>query len=267
MIFKRIEPVGSLKEFVECIWIIESTDTTPTVQKIIPDGFAEIIFHFGDRYRIKIGNRWQVQGRSLLAGQIKKYFFLENTGRSGVLGIKCKPAAVTHLFCIEMDLLADKVVPLSSIRSRKLQQLGKNINFSDHKTMAATTQKYLLEMLAAKDQYEPVIDEAIRLVFSSNGTMSVKDICKSLFITERRLQRLFKKYIGIPPKAWSRIIRFNYLFELIKHGKTSWPDITYLSGYFDQSHFIRDFKAFTGEEPSNYFFDEENLANFFLRKK
>jgi transcriptional regulator GlxA family with amidase domain len=90
---------------------------------------------------------------------------------------------------------------------------------------------------------------------------------KDFFITERQLERLFKKYIGLSPKFYSRIIRFNHIFQLVKEKRISWLEITHLSGYFDQSHFIRDFKAFTGEEPSQYFFDAPDMANFFLKKE
>ncbi len=268
MFFERVDPQGDLERFIECFWVIESGDKTVVKQKIIPDGFPEVIFHYGDKYRININKKWEVQEKALVAGQIKKHFFLENTGASGVFGIKFKPAALTHLFDISMSELADKVIPLNSLKLYGLQSLQKDIQASSgHTAMVASAKKYLLDIIPGIKKYNAVIDKAIDLIFKSNGTMSVTDMCKELFITERQLQRLFKQYIGLSPKLYSRIIRFNYIFELMKEGKTSWLDITYHSGYFDQSHFIRDFKSFTGEDPSDYFFEEKNLANFFLKKK
>ena len=85
-------------------------------------------------------------------------------------------------------------------------------------------------------------------------------------VSERQLERLFKKYIGLSPKYYARIIRFNYIFKLIHLKNTSWAEVVYQSGFYDQSHFIRNFKAFTGEDPSSYYFEEKNMANFFLNK-
>ena len=64
-----------------------------------------------------------------------------------------------------------------------------------------------------------------------------------------------------------RIIRFNYIFKLIQDNNQSWSGLAYEASYFDQSHFIRNFRDFTGENPSDYDFDEKNMANFFLQKK
>ncbi|MDZ7771238.1 MAG: DUF6597 domain-containing transcriptional factor [Balneolaceae bacterium] len=78
-----------------------------------PDGFPEIIFHYGDPYRIRLGEEWEIQEPSLFAGQITGHFFLENTGRSKMIGIKLMPAAVVQLTALDMSLYTDRVVPLS----------------------------------------------------------------------------------------------------------------------------------------------------------
>lgn len=219
MFFERISPGELLENFIECYWIIESDDITPIKQKIIPDGYPEVVFHYKDPYRINISKKWEGQ-KSIDRRTNKKTFLLENTGTSGVFGIKFKPAALTHLFNLSMGLLTDKVVALTSVKSRSLQLLEKNIDFnSGHTSMVITAERYLNSILPEK--YNRVIDNAIGLILSSNGTMTISKICKELFITERQLQRLFKYYVGLSPKLYSRIIRFNYIFQLMKEGKTS----------------------------------------------
>jgi hypothetical protein len=114
MFFKRFRPDHDLEPFIECYWIVEDDDTTPRLQKIVPDGFNEIIFHLGDPYRIRLYDHWEQQSTSLLAGHIRKHFFLENTGSSNIVGIKLKPTALTHLFGLHMYQFTDKVVDLTS---------------------------------------------------------------------------------------------------------------------------------------------------------
>ncbi len=266
MLFKREGPSGELKDLIECYWFIESDEKLPSIQKIIPDGFPEIIFHYGDPFRINISKKWEEQEKFLLAGQIKKHFFLENTGRAGVFGIKLKPAALSKLFRISMELFTDKVLPLANINDPGLTRIGQHIDFASHQSMIQTSENYLVNYIPLSNPAK-MVDSAIDIIGKSNGLITVTNLCREIFVTERQLQRLFKQYTGLSPKYYARIIRFNYLFQLIQEGKTSWTEITYHSGYFDQSHFIRDFKSFTGVDPSSYYFSEKNIANFFLNKK
>src|SRR4029078_5596300 len=127
MYFERINPCSLLEPFVECYWFIESDDTVPREQKIIPDGFTEIIFHLADPFRINLTGSWEPQSKALIAGQISKYFFLENTGRSKVVGIKFKPAGLTDLFGLQMNTLVDKVLPLEILDISVLNELKKQL--------------------------------------------------------------------------------------------------------------------------------------------
>ena len=265
MYFQRINPSNSLDPYIECYWFIESDDMVPHQQKIIPDGFTEIIFHLADPFRINLSGSWEPQAKSLVAGQISKYFFLENTGRSKVVGIKFKPTGLTDLFGLQMNSLVDKVLPLEILGLPGLEELGIQLQSEpSHEQIAGLIEEALKSFPKRKNDER--MDQAIEQIFQTNGTVPMSELCKRLFINERQLQRLFQKYIGLSPKFYARIIRFNYIFRLLEEGRNSWTEITYHSGYFDQSHFIRDFKAFTGEDPSKYFFDEKNMANFFLRK-
>jgi AraC-like DNA-binding protein len=268
MVFKKTEPSLELKGLIDCYWVIESEDQTPIKQKIIPDGFPELIFHYGDAYHIRIGKNWELQSNALVAGQIKKHFCLENSGRSGVFGIKLMPAALTHLFGLFMNEVTDKVVPIEQLNIDPLKSLVTGIkNCQSYEEMIAVAEKALQNRLKEVRIKDQVVDKIITSIFIRNGNITISEIEKEFFITERQLQRLFQKYIGLSPKFYSRIIRFNHIFQLAKEKNLSWLEVTHLSGYFDQSHFIRDFKEFTGEEPSSYLFDAGDMANFFLKRE
>lgn len=265
MQFSRIEPPHELKHLVECYWIVKSTDNTPLLQKIIPDGFPEIIFHFGDPYKIELKKDWETQAASLVAGQITSYFFLENTGHSDILGIKLKPSALTILFGADMSLLKDKVVSFREFGNSGLNNIDQSIRHSnDSLQRIEIINDHLLKMSAA-GQTDP-LDHVIKLIFSSYGMLPISAISDQTEISDRQLERLFKKFIGISPKFYTRIIRFNYIFQVAQGKKLNWAEVGVESGFYDQAHFIKNFKAFTGEDPSRYFFDQPNIANFFLKK-
>jgi AraC-like DNA-binding protein len=265
MNYARISPEIGLEKIIECYWFADSDDKLPRTEKIIPDGFPEIIFHFGDAYQINLHGTWQLQSKNLLAGQIKKYFYLQNTGASGMVGVKLKPSAVAQLYNVDMAALTDQVVNLNEI-------LGNEFSAIDTAILNKLPQQEILEMLNTYFRemlnrvFENKIELALIRIFDTQGNVQVREIADELSITERHLERLFKKFVGVSPKFYARIIRFSHIFNLMQQGDKSWLDVALSSGFYDQSHFIRNFKAFSGEDPSAYLFDEVSFANFFMKK-
>jgi AraC-like DNA-binding protein len=265
MFFKRIAPDPALEHIIECFWIAENTDPNPIKQKIIPDGFTEIIFHFSDPYRIKLGKHWQLQSKNLLAGQIRKHFLLENTGIANILGIKFKPASLAHLYNLDMRQLTDRVIDISILK-QPAQLINIVHTCSDYYERIGHLTEYFKNVHGVKSWHQTPVDKAVDLIFKKSGLVTMTEVCEAAGIGERQLENLFKKYIGLGPKFFSRILRFNYIFQLVQGNHQSWTSLAYEAAYYDQSHFIRNFRSFTGESPSTYSFDEKNMANFFLKK-
>ncbi len=268
MYFQRIPPTPALSVIIECYWIVEDESTARVQQKIIPDGFPEMIFHLGDAYCINLSGRWETQSKNLLAGQIRKYFFLENTGSSSMVGIKLRPTALTHLYGLSMSEIVDNVVDAHKILSHALQGVEQSLCKAESPEEKSTLLSvYFTNLLAEKRISRNAADTAIDFILEKHGMVTVSEMCERAGVGERQLQNLFKKYVGLPPKYFARIIRFSYIFELVQQNNQSWSDLAYQAAYYDQSHFIRNFKDFTGENPNDYAFDEANMANFFLKKK
>ncbi len=265
MYFKRIDPPDHLSHIIECYWIIENEDPTPAKEKIIPDGYTELIFHYGDPYRISIDGAWSTQTPTLLAGQINKYFYLENTGVSGICGIKLHPTALANLFGLNMKEFTNKVVDLSSMKEIPIGDLSAVLVSSATHDIKIKSANTFFENVARHKLIPSSIDAAVNTVIVEHGMISVAELTEVTQVGERQLENLFKKHVGLSPKLYARIIRFSYIFELIKEQKT-WSDLAYEAAFYDQSHFIRNFLAFTGENPADYQFNDKSMANFFLRK-
>ena len=267
MLYERIIPPESLSHLVDCYWVVENEDTAIEPQKIIPDGFPEIIFHYRDPYRINISGTWEAQSRKLLAGQIRNHFMLENTGASGMIGIKFKPDALTKLFDFPMNTITEKVVSLDDVLQKEFESVsGIMLTELPYSEKVELLNQFFESCLKEPDENDYLISKALELVFSENGLLSVTELAEKTVVNERKLERLFQKYIGLSPKFYSRIIRFNYIFRLVQDKKMSWSEVAQYSGFYDQSHFISNFREFTGEDPSKYFFEDDTLANFFLNR-
>jgi AraC-like DNA-binding protein len=266
MLFIRQDPPTHLAPFVKEFWIVENPDPAIIRQKIVPDGYEEIILHFGEPYRIQLYANWELQEKMLVSGQLRRYFFLENTGASGILGIKLMPGTIHAVFHQDMHLLVDRVPTLASITSLPLPDAVVKEGLAHDERIHLAIQ--WLDGVISKTELH-VRDRVVRAVgaiLAKHGMMDMESLADYSGISRRHLEREFRKTIGLAPKYFSRVIQFSYIFEAMQSNDQSWVDIALNSGYFDQSHFIRNFKAFTGESPAQYGFDEKNMANFFLRK-
>jgi AraC-like DNA-binding protein len=268
LIYKQKEPNSKLEHIIKSFWLIDSeNDKTTRVEKIIPDGYPELIFHYKLPYKANISGSWFSQEKFLVAGQIKNHFYLENTGEIGMFGIKLQPWILRSYFDVDMSLITDKVIPLNHINISQIEEI-KNIALTDFsfESKVEKIEELFTNIIKSKTCELSKGQNATELIINFKGEISIQDVLDKVEISERSLERYFKKHIGLSPKFYSRIIRFSNIFKLVQTKDFNWSDITYLAGYYDQSHFIKNFKEFTGEEPSKYGFTEENIANFFLKK-
>ena len=260
-------PSAHLRHLVKSIWMVDSDkETTIQREKIIPDGYPEMIFHYGDPYRANISGEWYIQEKYLVAGQITNHFYLENTGTSGMIGVKFQPWAVRQLFNLNMESIVNQAIPFPDHLFQTLNPLieiaNSHLHFEDKVLQLENCLTTMTNSLAPQNRQ---FQEAVELIISNTGARRLQEIRQQVGVGERSLERYFKKYIGLSPKLYSRIIRFSSIFHLIQTKNFEWTQISYLSGFYDQSHFIKNFKEFTGEDPSGYGFDEKNMANLFLR--
>jgi AraC-like DNA-binding protein len=181
-----------------------------------------------------------------------------------MIGIKFQPAALTYLFDIDQSSITDQVIPLTEPMASRFKVLAQHLNTE------VPTHSIFTRLNQLFQDFSPVIppntglDAALTLLLSQHGNLNMSELRNVAGCSERQLERWFRRFVGLAPKFYARIIRLAYTFELMQEGNKSWCDLVYDSGFYDQSHFIKNFKEFTGEDPSTYGFDEQNMANFHL---
>lgn len=268
MLFNRFNPDPDLERIVECYWAVEDPNPVPRRVKIIPDGFTEIIVHFAHPYRIGVEGTWQLQSKNLLAGQISRHFFLENTGPSDIIGIKLKPTALTRLFNLSMIDFTDKVVDANSALGDDFREMDAQLRAIPHREgRIILLNAYFRKALGRNEAEESPADRAVKQLMDHHGMIPLAEVKNTAGVGERQLENLFRKHVGLSPKLFARILRFSYIFQRVEEDDRRWTALAYETSFYDQSHFIRNFRNFTGESPGKYAFDEKNMANFFLKKK
>ncbi len=235
-------------------------------QKIVPDGFTEIVFHYGDLYRFRnYKGEEKIQSRCLLAGQITQPVYLTPTGFSGVIGIKFKPSGIWRLTGWNMQRFTDDAVDLDELPHTNMSVLIETLK------VTASAEEKILHVDMLFQQLLPtartsIIDEVIHEIDASSGTSVITELSGKFSISARKMERLFNEQIGISAKRYARIVRFRHVFQLLKKETWSKAEVTYLAGYFDQAHFNKEFRNFSGEDPQTYFAQHHEFANFFLNR-
>lgn len=245
-----IQPTDALKPFVRYFWSLESADAggSPREFRTIADGCPGFLFQSPEH-----GN-FSREGKQLpdafLFGQATTHGKLDLSGDLAATGICFYPQALKSLFGLNATLLTDSCAGI--------REIDQHASLPDQLSGTEGPQErirllsdYLLAQLKKKKQEHKEMDHALELIVHAKGAISVKSLCEKLHLTERTFERRFKEYVGITPKLFSRICRFQSSLKQFQ-GKDyqSFSDIVFANDYADQSHVIRSFKEFAGISPN-----------------
>ncbi len=256
MLYKTLPPPAHLEPFVDCIWILAGAkdEGDPEPQIVVPDGKTELIVHFGDAFLKLEGRSYQRQPRVLMSGQLTERIMLKPTGEIGIVSIRFKAAGAARFFDVAYDEIVDRVVDFTRIDPAFSAAIHDRIaRAGSNDDRLATMIDVLEERLTQESKEDIFVRQACQYIVRSEGQYSVQDLVKLIGFSERQLQRKFKRQVGITPKVLSRIMRFQKFLAMTKEANTlTLADAAAACGYYDQSHFIRDFTKFSGMSPMQY---------------
>jgi AraC-like DNA-binding protein len=204
----------------------------------------ELVFQLGDPFeRVYEDGKRLTQPRCLLVGQIPYPVTIAPTGKVRSLGIRFRPHGAQAFLPFPLDDVCGQILPLEDIWGAFPREVFTRIQAAQDPI--PQIESVLLAMLrpVANDQ---VLNQALDLILRSNGAAQVEDLASNAAISRRHLERVFLRKVGIGPKLFSRIVRFQHL---LRAPQSDWALMAADSGYFDQAHLIRDFREFTGQTP------------------
>lgn len=260
---------NDLQSVLEGMWTYEleapATQVSP-VQFCMPGGMIEMIFHLTpSRHQIMTRTVWSTAPDAMVIGLRQDPVFFTAQGGTLLFGLNIKPEAFVFLFNKPVSDLAQSFADVNEFfHADEIDNLPKRLmSAPDDEARARITIGFFRERLAMRGQYERrYLQKAMEYIRVSTGTQSVDEVAGKVFVGKRQLQRAFQEQFGVSPKLYGRIVRFKGAYDYVKrHPKASWLDVTYHFGYSDQSHFIRDFKEFTGSNPTGFLSTYEPQSN------
>lgn len=252
--YRIYKPHNCLSDFIKYYWLFELDSNPHAVHKdrVIPSGEPQMIFHYHTPFtEVSNRNRASIQPQSVICGQQTGYKDIIVSASLGMIAVVFQPYALRaflpnpineftnesisldYLFQAEIRELQDRIIEASTIHSRLL-----------------LIEKFLLNKLSVSNSFA-VAREAVNLITSTKGQLTVSEIADRLYLSKRQFERIFLTNVGIPPKKFGSIIRFNTSIQSLEKANSLTMQ-TYEAGYFDQSHWIRDFRQFTGLPPKEF---------------
>lgn len=267
MDYQVYTPPLELSPFVKCFWSLENDpEPVPVRQRVVPDGCMELIIHYGDPYRqyFEDGSS-KLQPRSFIYGQINSFLEITATGRSGIIAARFLPDGLNPFLKIPVASLDDKAEPLSTLFGAEAGLLeSRVIDAKDNLERKAQMEQFLLSQLLRADTVDGITKSCVALIFQTQGRISVSELANKMNIHQRNMERRFNHVVGLSPKQLARMMRLQAALKMLCQKKSgNLTSIAHETGYFDQAHFIKDFKEFTGQSPKSFYADNLQLSTLF----
>lgn len=272
MKYNQLAPPDHLKAQVRYYWTLEydGNDDLPHTFSPLADGSPGIIYQQSDTNLFFDGQGKLLPG-VFLYGQTIRPVELCLTGKFRMIGVCLFPDALKSVFGLNANELTDTCTDLDPLGLKQGFTLSERLLYTLTLPAQITVlSAFLSEEIKRNHKHVDALTQyALNLILRSGGTISLKELQQAVNLSERSFERKFNQHVGITPKLFSRVCRFQSSLLQLKSNKFSkLSDIAYDNGYADQSHFIRVFKEFAGYAPYEFRRQSYGMVdNFPLVKK
>lgn len=241
-------------------------ETSIQKQRILPDGCMEMIFHYGDLYRqYNEDGSCIVQPRCFVFGQITHFLEIEPTGSTAIFAVRFYPEGFIPFATLPLKEMENKALSLNKLFGEEGTHLEELVVSATNTAERIGLVEKFLDHQRVNTQYaDQVVKATVGLIMDVKGQYSVDQLSQKLNIHRRQLERKCSRVVGLSPKQLAKIIRLQYVFLALKNNQnTPLTSIAQDGDYYDQAHFIKDFKEFTGISPKQFFPDNLKMAGLF----
>jgi AraC-like DNA-binding protein len=248
---QEFEPPEELRDTIKCFWYNRRDSGEPESGfEVIPDGYAEIIFHFGSSCSISYNGSLQPLPSPFMVGLLNQPVLFYSKNRLEIIGIRCFPWTVFDLLGLPSGKDGVRIFdhPIAQLQST----LNKWIHAGRIDEAVAQVKQYFLDA-RSRIAIDSMLFKAGVAMREANGTMPVSQVAAAAHATVRTLERNFKQSSGYTVKDVSGLMRF----EQVRNQLWLYPDsniagLAHELGYTDQSHLSREFKRYSGTTPAAF---------------
>ncbi len=257
MLFVSRTPAPPLNLWIDSIWYCESAPRPFALERILPNGSAQLVVNLKeDQTRIyqPEGGAMTTSAGAVLSGVASRHCFIDTAEQECVAGVSFRPGGTLPFFAVPPHEMLDRDVPLAflwgggraaELRERLLAAQG------------AQARMDVMECALTEMRGEPGVHGAVSYaldVFAARPEEArIAAVASDTGLSAKRFIERFKSSVGLAPKQYCRILRFQHALKQTERGvRPNWTSVAMDCGYFDQAHFIHDFRSFSGITPTGY---------------
>lgn len=245
-------PRAPLSAVVDYLWWLSDVPGHGP-ERVLPTGTQELVINLHeDRFEIRRGADTHSARRfsgAMVSGAYSRYFVIDARAHANLLGVHFKPGAARSMLGVPPGSLADEHVDLETLWGSEAREIRERLG-----TATSIQRRFeimegaLLRQVAHSPCRHPAVELAIERLGSERR--SVGQVAAELEMTRRRLIELFKAEVGMTPKLYCRVQRFQSALKRARAAVPRWSELALGAGYCDQSHLVRDFVSFGGFAPT-----------------
>lgn len=270
MIFESHKIGEALNDLIETIFHFKGLMPAHSLERVVPTGHIHLIFELDGQQRSTFDNDSLEPNAAFsnvwISGMQKEYITISTHKNSEMFVIQFKPHGSYPFLQRPVHELNDRILPAEEILGNGVLDLRQILLMAGE-----SNEKFRLAEEWLEDRLEHKMappDELVSILNKLGKEPATKynKIIEEYGATQKHLIDQFKRFVGLKPKEFQRILRFNDILKLIQEKEQiTWTDVAYSCGYSDQSHFIKEFKHFSGFNPREFIKEEFNKdeGNFF----
>jgi AraC-like DNA-binding protein len=262
------KPPRPLASLVECLWIVSD----PThhrdrpLDRVLPDGCPEWIVHAGDPFQRLSAQGWTVQPSCFLAGTLTRPWLIRGGSRVRTFGIRFRPGAAATFLKISLSGTADQEIDLTVLGVPTQSLVDGICRARTTERMFDAAHDALLALATPQLKVAPKTRAATERIRTSKGSVRIAPLAASLGTSRRTLERWFDAELGISPKQYARIVRFNAVLAAVAAGeRAQLVELAVEGGYFDEAHLLLDVRRLAGRRLRRDPATDGELARHFIR--
>ena len=257
-VFQKRVPNAPLSSFVKCFWYSDGGPQTHTKERLLPNGEPTFVISLRDDpiriYDAEDLSEHSSYRHAILSGARTTSFVIDATPDERVFGVQFQPGGAFPFFRVPACEMANRAVDLTCLWPGTAHEFREKLLAAPSTdAMFLLAEHYLFAQLAKPLELHPAVSFARRQFCQRPHEVTVASVLNEVGLSQRRFIEVFHEQVGLTPKAFGRVRRFQRLLETI-HGvrEVDWVAVALENGYYDQAHFIHDFREFSGLTPTQY---------------
>ncbi|HVO59221.1 MAG TPA: helix-turn-helix domain-containing protein [Dongiaceae bacterium] len=271
MPFLHVKPAAPLSHFVELLWYYENAPQPHRRERLMPDGCVTLVVNLSeDQTRIydpDDSRKVRTLPGCSVSGPHAQSFAIDTDEQTCVVGVSFRPAGAAPFLKLPSDELFNQHAGLDDLWGHLGSQLRERVLAAPTpRAKLAVVETMLLERSAGElcQEAAPAVDFAVGTFLAHPQLARIAEVTANTGFSSRHFIELFKRRVGMTPKLFCRVRRFQEVLKRIHTGlPVVWSDLAIDGGYFDQAHFIHDFRAFSGINPSKYLADHGSFPGHY----